>query len=124
LPHFKEAGVPDIDAMYSGTINVDISPKVFEVLTPGYEVCCMWIDGVEETFWLVALQIVFEGCSHKGYLYYPCVSEQHTRRDTMMEILAPKIAGIAYGKQISVLVPPTISITDGDRKKENEDHTV
>jgi hypothetical protein len=102
FPHFIKAGVEGIEKMHPGTINVDISPSEFSILSPDYEVACEWIEGIKETFWLVKVNLVFSERVYPSYVYYPCVSEQHTARNSMIEIISEKIEGIAYGKQVSL----------------------
>lgn len=107
MPFFKEAGVPDIDTMYAGTINLQIAPKEISILKPDYTITCEWIPGVKETFWLVSAMIGFEGEEYRGYVYYPCISEIHPPNDSVIELLTEKIPGVEYGKEITVSVSDT-----------------
>ena len=103
FPFFVSAGVSGIESMHAGTINVDITPRAFTILEPDHEVTCEWIDGIRETFWLTRVSCVFEGTSHDAYIYYPCVSEQHVARDSMVELITELIPGVAYGKHIDIV---------------------
>ncbi len=104
FPFFIEAGVEGIAQMYPGTINVDISPKEFSVRAPDYKVTCEWIDGVEETFWLTRVALIYKEKEYTGYIYFPCISEQHVARNSMVEIIAERIEGIAYGDSVDVVL--------------------
>lgn len=103
-PFFEEAGVIGVSEMYSGTINVDISPNTFEILKPDYEITCEWFEGLTETFWLVGAFINYDDKEYKGYIYYPCPSEVKSHDDDVVELLTTKIPGVNYGDAISVKV--------------------
>lgn len=107
FPFFIEAGVRDLEGMYPGTINVDISPHRMHIVKPDHEVTCEWIEGVRESFWLTRVTLVVDGVSYEGYIYYPGISEQHAERDHMVEIITKRISGIEYGKAVSVLFDTT-----------------
>ncbi len=104
FPFFIEAGVQDVTNMHPGTINVDISPREFSISSPDYEVTCEWVAGVRETFWLTAATLCFNDHDYKAYIYYPCVSEQHVARDSMMEIITEHIEGIKYGVSVKIVL--------------------
>lgn len=100
FPYFIQAGVEGLEHMRASTINVDISPKVFLIRKPDYEITCEWIPGIKETFWLTKMQCEFNGVRYDAYNYYPCISEQHVARNHMVEVITELIPGIAYGKDI------------------------
>lgn len=102
FPFFIEAGVPGIEGMYPGTINVDISPREFSITAPDHKITCEWIEGVRETFWLTSATLTYKGGVHAAYIYYPCISEQHVARNHMVEIITERIEGIAYGDAVSL----------------------
>lgn len=104
FPHFIKAGVEGIKLMHPGTINLEISPSEFSVIAPDYTVTCEWIEGIRETFLLTRVELVFKNQKYLAYLYYPCVSEQHVARNSMMELISYKIEGIAYGESITVVL--------------------
>lgn len=104
-PFFEKAGVEGIFEMYNGTINVDISPCKFKILDPDYRVTCNWFEELTETFWFVRVSIGYEGKDYQGYIYYPCPSDVKSHDDDTVELLSPKIPGVAYGKEITTLVP-------------------
>lgn len=104
-PFFEQAGVEGISEMYNGTVNVDISPLKFGILEPDYRVTCTWFEELAETFWFVRALIKYEGKECEGYIYYPCPSSVKSHDDDTVELLSKKIPGIAYGKEIAILVP-------------------
>lgn len=110
FPYFIDAGIPDIEKMHHGTINVDIAPQSFSIVAPDYEVSCEWIDGVRETFWLTKLRVEYKDIEVSGYLYYPCVSDQHVARNSMIEIIAERVPGVAYDETIRLHLPSNVTL--------------
>ncbi|OHA64129.1 MAG: hypothetical protein A2843_02090 [Candidatus Wildermuthbacteria bacterium RIFCSPHIGHO2_01_FULL_48_27b] len=104
-PFFEQAGVEGIFEMYSGTINVDISPLTFKIVEPDYQVTCTWFEELTETFWFVKTLIDYEGKKYEGYIYYPCPSGVKSHDDDTVELLSRKIPGVGYGREISICVP-------------------
>ncbi|MBI2098078.1 MAG: hypothetical protein HYT49_00235 [Candidatus Wildermuthbacteria bacterium] len=104
-PFFEKAGVEGISEMYSGTINVDISPFTFKIVEPDYRVTCTWFEELTETFWFVKTLIDYERKEYEGYIYYPCPSDVKSHADDTVELLSVKIPGVAYGMEISICVP-------------------
>lgn len=102
---FFEKVVPTFSSVWNGTINVDIAPRNFKILKRDHEVTCEWHPGILETFWLVEVEIVLEGKTYKGFIYYPTPSTTKSHKDDMIEILAPKIEGLSYGQEIEIHVP-------------------
>jgi len=102
--YFEESNIPNITGVYNGTINLDISPKKFEITYPDYEVTCTWDEGVTETFWFVDVFIDFNNTTYKGYIYYPCPSEIKAHNDDIVELLAEEIPDLNYGDTLSIRV--------------------
>jgi hypothetical protein len=104
-PFFERAGFPMKD-IYSGTVNVDISPKRIVIEKPDFEIECVdWSPGVTETFDLVAVEILYQSRSYAGYIYYPLPSPIKSHPDHFIELLAPKIVALKKGKKIKVIFP-------------------
>lgn len=100
-PFFERSGVPNISQMYNGTINLDISPKKFQITNPDYEVKdCEWHPRLKESFWFVAGEAIFKGQGYEGYIYYPCPSEVKSHPDNLVEILSQKIPDLNYGDSL------------------------
>jgi hypothetical protein len=109
FPFFRDAGVAGIDHMHPGTINIDVSPREFSIIEPDYRITCEWIPGIRETFWLTSVTLIYDEKEYSGYIYYPCISEQHVARNFMIEVITEKIDGVAYGDDV-LLVLDTKSI--------------
>ena len=89
-PFFEQANVPDVQDMYNGTINLDISPALFKIITPDHSVTCTWTKNVTERFWFVRTLISYNLKSYKGYIYYPRPSAVKSHKNNVIEILAEK----------------------------------
>jgi len=117
-PFFEKAAIPHIEKTYNGTINLDISPREFTILSPDHKVTCEWIHGVTETFWLVEVAIVWKNIRYRGYIYYPCPSPVKSHDDTVVEILAEKIPDLGYGDTLVVQMHPRkIMVKENPRSK-------
>ncbi len=103
FPFFIEAGVKDLEGMYPGTINIDISPQRMGIVKPDHEITCEWIEGIRESFSLTRVTLIVDSASYDGYIYYPGISEQHAERDHVVEIITERISGIEYGVSVSVV---------------------
>jgi len=103
-PFFIKAGIPDMESMHNGTINLFIAPATFKITKPHYEVTCEWFKGVTETFHLVKADIEYNNAIYQGYVYYPCPSAVKNHDDNIVELLAPKIVGVKYGDPITAHV--------------------
>ncbi len=101
-PFFKERGL-DLYGYFIGTINMDISPRVFEVTNPDFDFRnIIWEDDFSENFKFVEISIMFEGNDYSGYLYNPSRSINHSG---IMEILTVFIDGVENGKFIEIDIP-------------------
>lgn len=107
-PHFRERGL-DLRPYYPGTLNVSIAPNQFQLRQPDYTFAAVtWLAGFDaETFSFVAGQLIWRSHSHNCLLYYPHPETKinHFQNPSIMEILAPKIAGIAYGETVELRFP-------------------
>ena len=114
-PFFERAGVKKISDVFEGTINMDISPKEFHIDVPDKIVKDVtWDKDTTESFQFVEVTIVYpleeeNKREYPGYIYYPMVSEERPKLkshpDTRIELLASKIEGLTYGKEIAIFVP-------------------
>lgn len=103
---FFEKEVPELKGMFTGTINVDISPRLCKILKYDHAITCEWHPGIRETFGLVkGLEIVVRGKSYPAILYYPLPSEIHPPRNEVIELIAQKIEGLSYGDEVTVEFP-------------------
>ncbi|MBI3074747.1 MAG: hypothetical protein HYY92_00840 [Parcubacteria group bacterium] len=104
-PFFISAGIPFADILHNGTVNMNIAPRELSITAPDYEVSCEWLKGVKETFWFVAVKIIFKNSRYEGYIYYPCPSEIKSHKDSVIELLAARIPGLGYKNKIAIEIP-------------------
>lgn len=115
---FFEKEIPELTQVWTGTINLDISPNEVRMDEFDHTVTCEWHPGIVETFGIVsgvtlhAKGKTFENC----FIYYPMPSDIHTPRYEIVELLAPKVEGLSYGDEISIEVPEG-KITFIEKKK-------
>ena len=111
---FFEAEIPEMKSVWTGTINLSIAPKACHMLKWDYEVTCEWQPGTVETFGIVKDVILrARGGMYNGFIYYPLPSPIHSPRHDLIELLAPKIEGLAYGDEVSIdVAADTISIQE------------
>jgi CTP-dependent riboflavin kinase len=109
MPHFQRLGL-NLSDCYPGTLNVNIAPVKFELLQPAYTFPDLrWIEGFDrETFSFCHCKIEFQNQSHSGWIYYPHPETKigHHQPPTLVEVLAPRIAGIGYGDRVVLLTRP------------------
>lgn len=105
VPFFKALGL-DLSAYFMGTINVNITPAAFAVISPKYTFeKVQWIAGVPaETFSFFDCVLQFNGQKHAGLVYYPHpeTKTQHFHSNSVIEVLAPKIANLHYGTSVTL----------------------
>jgi hypothetical protein len=110
MPHFQRLGL-DLSDCYPGTLNVNIAPVEFELLKPAYtfpDLC--WIERFDrETFSFCHCEIAFQNQSYSGWIYYPHPETKigHHQPPTLVEVLAPRIAGIEYDDRVILTVRST-----------------
>ena len=104
-PYF-EGIVPEISEVFNGTINIDISPREFEILRPDYEVSCEWEKEIYEKFWFVRTILHHDNSLHVGLLYYPCPGYLKKHKNTIIEFLADWIVGIKIDDSVTIRYSP------------------
>ena len=104
---FFEAEIPELKAVWTGTINVNIAPQFCKMLSFDHEITCEWHPGITETFGVVSGVAVQVGRSQyvPAFIYYPMPSDIHTPRHELIEVLAPKIEGLSYGDKVTLFIP-------------------
>lgn len=103
---FFEAQIPDFSYVWTGTINVNIEPKVCTMLGFDYQITCEWHPGISETFGIVrGITLIRGDKEYPGFIYYPMPSDIHIPRNTIIEVLAQKIDGLAYGEKVTLIIP-------------------
>jgi hypothetical protein len=111
-PYFKERGL-DLDAFFTGTLNISITPLRFELLKPEFTILGVaWTDlHPPEHFSFSRCTIRFQGREHAGMVYYPHPETKirHQQNPGVIEVMTEHIPGISYGDHV-VLSLNTIEI--------------
>ena len=102
-PYFERT-IDGFSEIHNGTINVEISPKFFEILNPDYKVeDCPWVEGYLESFQFVKVELVHNTHSYNGLVYFPMSPELKAHKENnIFELLAPFIEGVNYGDKILI----------------------
>lgn len=100
---FKD--LPNLDKLYSGTINIDIFPFFIKPVIFDYfykDVC--WGEDFYESFDLCKVKIFYEGKEYDGYIYFAHESRHFKGRYffNYLEILAEKIPIKSENKFITI----------------------
>ena len=108
-PVFARLGL-DLSAFHNGTINVDIAPRRIELGAPRttFE-DVVWLEGYPaETFSFADARIRVGRTAYPAMLFYPHpeTKPEHFQPPTVIEILAPRIAGIQPGGYVEVWLDP------------------
>jgi hypothetical protein len=106
-PYFEEA-IPGFERCYNGTINLDISPHIFELINHDYEVICDWRkNGEPQTFWFTNVGLCHNSKFHEGLVYFPCPRKGKARkRESTFELLFPFISNLNYEDEATILYSP------------------
>lgn len=103
-PRFKARGL-DLSDFHNGTINLDISPKRFEVRAPRLTLRDIaWHPTMPpEDFSFCTAALEFGEQYVPALIYYPHPETKgpygKMPPDTMIECLAPRVEGLAYGTE-------------------------
>lgn len=105
-PVFLSRGL-DLERFYSGTINLSIAPLLFKVLKPRYLFRGMrWTDRAPaEDFSFFDCRLMVNGTGRvEGLVYYPHpeTKPEHFQAPDILEILTHPIAGLTYGKRLTI----------------------
>lgn len=107
-PFFKALGL-DLSGCYFGTLNVSIAPTQWKLKRPAFLFeNVKWTDlHPPETFSFLPCDIRYRAVTVKGWLYYPHPETKaaHWQDASVMEIIAPRLAGLGYGEQIELRFP-------------------
>ncbi|BAZ40882.1 hypothetical protein NIES4101_68430 [Calothrix sp. NIES-4101] len=102
-PFFREQGL-DLDAYFSGTLNVSIYPYKYEIKQPKYTFRNVKWSPHEpaEDFSFFNCQILLNtGKLLSGLIYYPHpeTKPEHFQSPDILEIMTPFISGLQYGDE-------------------------
>lgn len=108
LPFFLERGI-DLRGYHPATINLDIAPLRFRLLRADMRVEQLaWTDRVPpESFSFCRCGIGHARGEVQGLIYYPHPETKvvHFQSPSIIELLAPYMAGLTYGACLTLRVP-------------------
>jgi hypothetical protein len=107
-PIFKSLGL-DLDGYFSGTLNIDIRPRKFEIVKPQYTFeHVAWTNlHPPETFSFSRCRVVYRGLEYDdGWVYtpHPETKRKHFQNPSLLEVIALPIPNISYGDDVVVIV--------------------
>lgn len=109
VPHFTARGL-DLSAFEPATINVSIAPRRWRLVRPDHTFRDVRWHPVEpaEDFSFVAIALVGpDGGRRPAMVYHPHpdTKPDHVQPDDVVEVLAPRLPGIAPGVAVTLFVP-------------------
>lgn len=108
LPFFADKGL-DLSPYYLGTINLDIAPFSYKLGQPKHFLKEInWSSYIPpENFYFFDVVAYKEGNSYDGLIYMPDpdTKVEHEQEKTVLELILPKMEGVAYGDIIEIEVP-------------------
>jgi hypothetical protein len=105
MPFFKELGL-DLGHCWPGTLNVSIAPQTWQLLRADH--CFERLQWTHlhppETFSFVAVQLTWRSQHTSAWLYrpHPETKAAHHQAPSVMEIIAPRMEGLAYGDAVGL----------------------
>lgn len=105
IPCFQQHGV-DLTGFHRGTLNVDVSPQRCVPFNPDLTLRQVrWTDRIPpEDFSFLACLLVVGGTTYRGLIYYPHpeTKVEHFQNDSLLEVMAPFIAGLNAGAAVTL----------------------
>lgn len=109
LPFFQALGL-DLTPFFPGTLNINISPKQFEIQSAPYTFRNVhWAEGfAPEDFSFVPCEITYQDQAFDSLIYYPHPETKigHFQNPSVVEVIAPLISGLSYGDRVVLGVNP------------------
>ena len=106
-PFFMERGL-DLSRFYSGTLNISIAPRTFRVRNARFHFPAVrWTSKhPPEHFSFSPCTLIVGKAFYEGLIYYPHpeTKARHHQDDSVIEVLAPYVAGVGYGDRIGLEV--------------------
>ena len=108
IPYFKSLGL-DLSTFYPGTLNIDLSPRVFQPIAPAHSFPRLkWhpVDSAED-FHFFHVTLHMGNRAFDGWLYYPApeTKPKHEQSPYVVELLMPELPGVSYGDSVELSVP-------------------
>lgn len=102
-PFFLDRGL-DLTPFHPATINVSIAPYTFEMVAPAVTLRDVaWIDLIPpESFSFSPVRLQLGDRQVEALVYYPHPETKihHFQSASLIELLAPYVAGVAYGNTV------------------------
>lgn len=107
-PYFSEQGL-DLSSMFNGTINAEITQlsKIELMKSDYYFKDIKWCKNFKpESFLFVKCTVIFKGKELSAFIYQPDKKTKiaHHQPDNTLEILAPLIPELKYGKEFQISI--------------------
>jgi hypothetical protein len=109
LPFFKARGL-DLSDCWPGTLNISIAPHTWLLAHADY--CFEHVEWTHlhppETFSFVRLQLLWRQYAVAAWLYrpHPETKVTHHQANTVVEVIAPRLDGLAYGDHVQLVFSP------------------
>jgi hypothetical protein len=104
-PFFKALGL-DLAGCYLGTLNVATDASAWRIAQPTYRFeHVVWTHlHPAETFSFVRCSVAYAAQEVQAWLYYPHPETKaaHWQNSRVMEIIAPRLEGLAYGQAVAL----------------------
>ena len=100
-PYFLPLGV-DLSAFYPGTLNISIAPHRFELRPQITLPQVKWSpEHAAESFSFSPITLTWQNKPYAGLIYYPRPETKinHFQDPSVLELLMPRVKGIAYGER-------------------------
>jgi len=105
IPFFKKLGF-DLSHLFKGTLNLNIEPCTFEIITPEFTFRDVhWAEGFPaEDFSFSSCSILYKEREYSGYIYYPHPETKigHFHSNSLIEVICEAIDGIGYGDSVEL----------------------
>ena len=105
--HFQARGL-DLSPFFTGTVNADIAPYSFSIGEPKYFFeRVRWSSYIPpENFYFFDVSLQYDEKYYDGLIYMPdpTTKEDHPQEPTILELLLPKVNGLAYGHRVQIKV--------------------
>ncbi|MBE9010006.1 hypothetical protein IQ250_07280 [Pseudanabaenaceae cyanobacterium LEGE 13415] len=106
-PFFKELGL-DLTNFFPGTLNINISPNEFELISPQYTFRNVhWAEGFPpEDFSFTPCQTIYQNQSFDSLVYYPHPETKirHFQNSSIVEVIAPLIPKLKYSDRVTLRI--------------------
>ncbi|MEO1067953.1 MAG: hypothetical protein AAFW95_02370 [Cyanobacteria bacterium J06638_6] len=104
-PFFQALGL-DLTGYVQGTLNISISPRVFQLTQPEFTFRAVnWTDRhPPEDFSFSRCRTLFRGTGYDSLIYYPHpeTKQRNFQAPSVIEVLAPAIPDIQYGCGVEI----------------------